>query len=141
VRADGNKQKRYEEVSEVSRTIKTLAREMNVAIVLLAQLNREVEKRDDKRPQLSDLRDSGEIEQDADTVLFVYRDQYYLERSEPDQSDKKRADWEISMDAARDRIELISAKVRKGRVGKRNCHFFATHQAVRGSAFFSDRAR
>ena len=141
VRADGNKQKRYEEVSEVSRTIKTLARELNVAIVLLAQLNREVERRDDKRPQLSDLRDSGEIEQDADTVLFVYRDQYYLERSEPDAGDKKRAEWEIAMEAARDRVELISAKVRKGRIGKRNMHFFASHQAVRDSSFFSDRVR
>ncbi|WP_334656748.1 DnaB-like helicase C-terminal domain-containing protein, partial [Sphingomonas panaciterrae] len=142
VRGDSSKQKRYEEVSEVSRTIKTLARELNVAIVLLAQLNREVEKREDKRPQLSDLRDSGEIEQDADTVLFVYREQYYLERSEPDQhDDRKRAAWETAMDACRDRVELISAKVRKGRIGRRNCYFFASHQAVRGSAFFSSGRR
>lgn len=136
VRADGNKQKRYEEVSEVSRTIKTLARELNVAIVLLAQLNREVERRDNKRPQLSDLRDSGEIEQDADTVLFVYREQYYLERNEPPEGDKKRAEWELAMQASRDRVEVISAKVRKGRIGRRNCYFFAAHQAVRGSDFF-----
>jgi replicative DNA helicase len=139
VRADGTKVKRYEEVSEVSRTIKQIARELDVAIVLLAQLNREVERREDKRPQLSDLRDSGEIEQDADVVLFVYREQYYLERSEPDPHDKKRADWETSMEAARDRVELIAAKVRNGRIGKRNCHFFASHQAVRGSDFFSGR--
>lgn len=140
VRPDGNKQKRYEEVSEVSRTIKTLARELNVAIVVLAQLNREVEKREDKRPQLHDLRDSGEIEQDADTILFVYREQYYLERSEPDPADvKKRPGWELAMDASRDRVELISAKVRKGRIGKRLCYFFASHQAVRGSDFFSGR--
>ncbi len=137
VRADGNKQKRYEEVSEVSRTIKTLARELNVAVVLLAQLNREVERREDKRPQLHDLRDSGEIEQDADTILFVYREQYYLERSEPDPGDKGRADWETALAAARDRVELISAKVRKGRIGRRNCHFIAAHQAVRGSDFFA----
>lgn len=137
VRADGNKQKRYEEVSEVSRTIKTLARQLNVAIVVLAQLNREVERREDKRPQLHDLRDSGEIEQDADTILFVYREQYYLERNEPQPGDKGRADWELSLAASRDRVELISAKVRKGRIGRRNCHFFASHQAVRGSEFFS----
>lgn len=137
VRADGNKQKRYEEISEVSRTIKTLARELDVAIVLLAQLNREVERREDKRPQLHDLRDSGEIEQDADTVLFAYREEYYLERSEPDRGDKKREAWETAMDAARDRVELISAKVRKGKIGRRNCYFFAAHQAVRGSRFFS----
>ena len=139
VRADGTKQKRYEEVSEVSRTIKQIARELDVAIVLLAQLNREVERREDKRPQLSDLRDSGEIEQDADVVLFVYREQYYLERSEPEPGDKGRADWELAMASARDRVELIAGKVRNGRVGKRICHFFAEHQAVRGSDFFSGR--
>lgn len=141
VRGDGAKQKRYEEVGEISRTLKTIARELNVAIVVLAQLNREVERRDDKRPQLSDLRDSGEIEQDADTVIFVYREQYYLERSEPEPSDKKRSDWELAMQAARDRVELISAKVRKGQISKRNCYFFASHQAVRGSNFMSGRER
>jgi replicative DNA helicase len=139
VKADGSKVKRYEEVSEVSRTIKQIARELDVAIVLLAQLNREVERREDKRPVLSDLRDSGEIEQDADVVLFVYREQYYLERAEPDIHDKKRADWEVNLAAARDRVELIAAKVRNGRVGKRNCYYFAEHQAVRGSNFFSSR--
>ena len=137
IRADGNKVKRYEEVSEVSRTIKQIARELDVAIVLLAQLNREVERREDKRPQLADLRDSGEIEQDADVVLFVYRESYYLERNEPDPDDKKRVDWEIAMGNARDRVELIAAKVRNGRIGKRNCYYFAEHQAVRGSDFFS----
>lgn len=137
VRADGNKQKRYEEVSEVSRTIKTLARELDVAIVVLAQLNREVERREDKRPQLHDLRDSGEIEQDADTILFVYREQYYLERNEPEPGHKDRSAWEMALAAARDRLELISAKVRKGRIGRRNCHFIASHQAVRGSDYFA----
>lgn len=141
VRADSKKISRVEEVSEVSRTLKQIARELDVAIVVLAQLNREVEKREDKRPVLSDLRDSGEIEQDADVVLFVYREQYYLERAEPDPHDKKRADWQVSMDAARDKVELISAKVRNGRIGKRVCHFFAAHQAVRGSDFFSSRGQ
>ena len=141
IRADGSKVKRYEEVSEVSRTVKQIARELDVVIILLAQLNREVERREDKRPMLSDLRDSGEIEQDADVVLFVYREQYYLERAEPEPHDKRRTDWETSMDAARDRVELIAAKVRNGRVGKRNCHFFASHQAVRGSDFFSSGSR
>jgi replicative DNA helicase len=141
VKTDATKAKRYEEVSEVSRTIKQIARELDVAIVLLAQLNREVERREDKRPVLSDLRDSGEIEQDADVVLFVYREQYYLERAEPDRHDKKRADWETNMEACRDRVELIAAKVRNGRVGKRVCHFFAEHQAVRGSNFFTSRGQ
>lgn len=138
LRGDTQKQSRHEEIGAISRTLKTIARELNVAIVVLAQLNREVERRDDKRPQLADLRDSGEIEQDADVVIFVYREQYYLERSEPEPGDKKRAEWELAMRAARDRVELMSAKVRNGRINKRNCYFFASHQAVRGSLFFQN---
>jgi replicative DNA helicase len=139
VKTDTKAHKRYEEVSEVSRTIKQIARELDVAIVLLAQLNRDVEKREDKRPQLSDLRDSGDIEQDADCVIFVYREQYYLERSEPREGDRKYVDWQVSLDACRDKVELIAAKVRNGRIGKRQCHFFGEHQAVRGSDYFSSR--
>lgn len=142
VKGDTRAAKRYEEVSEVSRAMKQLATELGIAIVLLAQLNREVEKREDKRPQLSDLRDSGEIEQDADVVMFVYREQYYLERAEPDRAnDKKYEAWDLAMRACRDRVELIVAKARNGRIGKRNCHFFAEHQAVRGSKFFEDIGR
>jgi hypothetical protein len=108
-------------------------------MVVLAQLNRECEKRDDKRPMLSDLRDAGDIEQDADHVMFVYRDEYYLERAEPEPHDKKRGEWEIAMGHARDRIELILAKSRNGKVGKRSCYFFGTHQAVRPSWYMSAR--
>lgn len=133
------KAKRFEEVGEISRTLKQIAKECDVALVVLAQLNRECEKREDKRPMLSDLRDAGDIEQDADHVMFVYRDEYYLERSEPDPSDKKRTDWEISMGHARDRIELILAKSRNGKVGKRICYFFGSHQAVRPSGYMSSR--
>lgn len=133
------KAKRFEEVGEISRTLKQIAKECDVALVVLAQLNRECERRDDKRPMLSDLRDAGDIEQDADHVMFVYRDEYYLERSEPEPNDKKRGDWEISMGHARDRIELILAKARNGRVGKRVCYFFGTHQAVRPSGYMSSR--
>lgn len=139
IQGDSRNPKRYEVVGEISRTIKTLARELNVAIVLLAQLNREVERREDKRPQLHDLRDSGEIEQDADTVLFVYREEYYLTRNEPEPGAKGRDEWELALQACRDRVELISAKVRKGKIGRRNCHFFAAHQAVRGSNFYHAR--
>ncbi len=129
--------KRFEEVGEISRTLKAVAKECDVALIVLAQLNRECERRDDKRPMLSDLRDAGDIEQDADQVMFVYRDEYYLERSEPDVGDKKRNEWEISMGYARDRMEIITAKVRNGRVGKRNLHFFAKHQAVRDSDYLA----
>jgi replicative DNA helicase len=131
------KAKRFEEVGEISRTLKQIAKECDVALVVLAQLNRECEKRDDKRPMLSDLRDAGDIEQDADHVMFVYRDEYYLERSEPELHDKKRGDWEISMGHARDRIELILAKSRNGKVGKRVCYFFGSHQAVREGGYMS----
>jgi replicative DNA helicase len=139
------KLKRYEEVGEISRTLKEIAKECDVAMVILAQLNRQPESREDKRPMLSDLRDAGDIEQDADHVMFVYRDEYYLERSEPDKHDDskagkaKREDWEIAMGHARDRLELILAKARNGRVGKRICYFFGTHQAVRPSDYMSSR--
>jgi replicative DNA helicase len=138
IKGSDRRNKRYEEVGEISRTLKEVAKDCDVAMVVLAQLNRECEKREDKRPMLSDLRDAGDIEQDADQVLFVYREEYYLERSEPDATDKKRAEWEISMGYARDRMEIIAAKVRNGRVGKRNLYFFAKHQAVRDSTFMRD---
>jgi replicative DNA helicase len=70
--------------------------------------------------------------------MFVYREQYYLERSEPDAHDKKRAQWEVAMGAAKDRLELIVAKARQGRVAKRLCFFFGAHQAVRGSYYMRD---
>jgi replicative DNA helicase len=133
------KLKRYEEVGEISRTLKQIAKECDVAMVVLAQLNRECERREDKRPMLSDLRDAGDIEQDADHVLFVFREEYYLERSEPDASDKRHIEWEQSMGFARDRMEIILAKSRNGKVSKRICHFFGKHQAVRASDYLASR--
>lgn len=135
IKGSDRRAKRYEEVGEISRTLKEVAKECDVGLIVLAQLNRECEKRDDKRPMLSDLRDAGDIEQDADMVMFVYREEYYLERAEPESHDKKRAEWEIAIGAARDRMEIITAKVRNGRVGKRNLYFFAKHQAVRDSTY------
>lgn len=139
IRGPDKRAKRYEEVGDISRALKQIAKECDVALVVLAQLNRECEKREDKRPMLSDLRDAGDIEQDADHVMFVFRDEYYLERSEPDVHDKKRADWDIAMGHARDRVELILAKARNGRVGKRTCYFFGKHQAVRPSDYMGSR--
>lgn len=132
----GREQNRTNEIGEICRIIKNVAKECGVAIVLLSQLNRQVESREDKRPQLSDLRDSGEIEAHADTVIFVYREQYYLERGEPDADDiRKRPQWEEQMGFARDRLELISAKRRRGRVGRIRSFFFGENQAVRDSDF------
>lgn len=139
LQSDNRKASRYEQVAEMSRSVKRIAKECGVHIVLLSQLSRAVEQREDKRPQLSDLRDAGDIEQDADNVVFVFREEYYLERAEPDPADiKKRDSWETSMAAARDRVDLTSAKRRNGRIGTRKCFFFGSHQAVRGSRFFQD---
>jgi replicative DNA helicase len=124
---------KYEDVSEVSMALKAMAMDHGVAIMALAQLSRLVEQRPDKRPQLSDLRDSGQIEQDADVVLFLLREEYYLRLTEPDESDPKRAGWEASMDTARNRIEFIVAKRRNGETGTAIGQFHGAFQAVRGS--------
>lgn len=129
---DDRSRSNYETVSEISRTLKAIAKDNDVAILALAQLSREVEKRQDKRPQLSDLRDSGQIEQDADAVLFLVRPEYYLRTDEPAKHDPKRAEWEQALAACENEIEFICAKRRNGRTGTAKGHFYARFQAVRG---------
>lgn len=121
----------YEAVSEVSRGLKALAKDLGVAVVALAQLSRAVEQREDKRPQLSDLRDSGQIEQDADAVVFLYREEYYLERAKPKRGQEE--DHTSSLDQARGWLTLICAKRRNGRTGSANCLYLSTYQAVRSA--------
>jgi replicative DNA helicase len=106
-------------LGEMTTKLKQLARKLNVAVVLLSQLSRAAETRDDKRPQLSDLRESGAIEQDADVVIGVFRESYYLERREPPASagDEKMREWQEQMDRARDQIELLTLKQRNGPCG------------------------
>ncbi len=120
-RGTGN---RVTDVTEITNGLKALAKDLNVPIIALSQLSRAVEQRADKRPQLSDLRDSGSIEQDADVVLFVFREDYYLERAKPDPSDPGAVmDWEDKMRRAKGQAEVIIAKQRHGSTGIVQMHF------------------
>jgi replicative DNA helicase len=113
-RSDG----RVNEVSEISAGLKAIAKRLDVPVLALSQLSRQVENRENKRPQLSDLRESGSIEQDADAVCFVYRESYYLERAEPDGSDAGEwAKWKSALERCKDDIEVITAKQRGGPTG------------------------
>lgn len=114
---------RVVELSEITRGLKALAKELNVPVLALSQLSRAVEQRDDKRPQLADLRESGSIEQDADVVMFIYREEYYLSRKKPTGSDDKVAEWERSMKAVEKIAEVIMAKQRHGPIGTVQLHF------------------
>ena len=106
----------------------------------VAQLSRDVEKRPDKRPMPSDLRDSGQIEQDADVILFVYREEEYLKRQEPDDPSHKDYDrWRTDMDVVRNKVEFLVPKRRSGPSGKAPGWFFGANSAVRGSDFYSGR--
>ncbi len=113
-----NSDNRVQEITKLTMGLKALAKELDVPIVALSQLSRKVEERADKRPQLADLRESGSIEQDADVVMFVYRDEYYIEREKPDDADAvKYADWLARMDRAHGKAEVLVAKQRHGAVG------------------------
>ena len=114
---------RVQEITEISMGLKALAKELNVPIIALSQLSRQVENRDDKRPQLADLRESGSIEQDADVVLFVYREEYYLKRGEPREGTPEHGEWISRCDEARGIAEVIIGKQRHGPIGKVELHF------------------
>jgi replicative DNA helicase len=105
------------EVTEITTGLKALAKELQVPIIALSQLSRAVESRDDKRPQLSDLRESGSIEQDADVVMFVYREEYYLAASEPRNDSPEYAEWQAKMEGIHGTAEAIIAKHRHGATG------------------------
>lgn len=123
----------YEKVSEISIALKAIAKTHGVTIVALAQLSREVEKRPDKMPQLADLRDSGQIEQDADGVVFLVRQAYYMKQDEPDKNDPAHSRWEAAYEAGKYQIEFIVAKRRNGETGKAEGKFFGAYQSVRGA--------
>jgi replicative DNA helicase len=116
---------RVQEISEITRGLKALAKELDVPVLALSQLSRAVEQREDKRPQLSDLRESGTIEQDSDVVMFIFREQYYLERAEPVQRADEALDkylerherWKQRGDEAYNKAEVMIAKQRHGPIG------------------------
>ena len=114
---------RVQEVSEITQGLKALAKELDLPVIALSQLSRAVEQREDKRPQLSDLRESGSIEQDSDVVMFVYRKQYYLARKQPEDGTAEHADWMERMERVHRLAEIIVAKQRHGPIGKIEMHF------------------
>ena len=114
---------RVQEVSEITTSMKALAKELNVPILALSQLSRAVENREDKRPQLADLRESGSIEQDADVVMFVFREEYYVERTKPSEGTSEFQDWMAKMQLVNGRAEVIIGKQRHGPVGTVHLQF------------------
>ena len=108
---------RVQEVSEITTGLKALAKELHVPILALSQLSRQVEQREDKRPQLADLRESGSIEQDADVVLFVFREEYYLERSQPRENTEEHKQWQTEMEMVTGKADVIIGKQRHGPTG------------------------
>jgi replicative DNA helicase len=117
---------RVQEITEITTSLKALAKELNVPVIALSQLSRQVESRDDKRPQLSDLRESGSIEQDADVVLFVYREEYYLGTKEPRPNTPEHQKWKDEMERAHGKAEVIIGKQRHGPTGTVELSFEAS---------------
>ena len=116
---------RVQEISEITKGLKALAKELSVPVLALSQLSRAVEHRDIKKPQLSDLRESGSIEQDADVVMFVYREAYYLEKLEPRPATVEHAEWQAKMNEVSNLAEIIIGKQRHGPTGNINVEFEA----------------
>ncbi len=118
VRPASAKDSRVNEVSEITQGLKAIAKELDIPVIALSQLSRQVESREDKRPQLSDLRESGSIEQDADVVMFVFREEYYKEREKPGDHDlEAMAKWQEEMERLHGRAEVIIGKQRHGPIG------------------------
>jgi replicative DNA helicase len=117
---------RVQEVTEITTSLKALAKELNVPVVALSQLSRQVESRDDKRPQLSDLRESGSIEQDADVVMFVFREEYYLANKEPRAGTPEYEKWQLDMSLVHGKAEVIIGKQRHGPTGTVDLQFDAS---------------
>ncbi len=123
VAGSGRAENRVQEITEISKSLKVLAKELDVPVIALSQLSRGVDARDDKRPVLSDLRESGSIEQDADVVMFVYREEYYLKSREPDPASSEHTKWIEKCERAHRRAEVLVEKHRHGATNKIDLHF------------------
>ena len=118
-----NKDGRVQEISQITQGLKAIAKELSLPVVALSQLSRQVEQRDDHKPQLSDLRESGSIEQDADVVMFVYREGYYLQRKEPREATVEHAEWQAKMNEVAHLAQIIIGKQRHGPIGNVTLEF------------------
>ena len=118
-----NKDGRVQEISQITQGLKAIAKELSVPVLALSQLSRQVEQRDDHKPQLSDLRESGSIEQDADVVMFVYREGYYLQRKEPREATVEHAEWQAKMNEVAHLAQIIIGKQRHGPIGNVTLEF------------------
>ncbi|SPR09568.1 replicative DNA helicase [Orientia tsutsugamushi] len=114
---------RVQEISEITQSLKALAKDLNIPVIALSQLSRAVEQRSDKKPLLSDLRESGSIEQDADIVMLIYREEYYLSRSEPHPYSMEYEEWFTKQNKCYNTAEIIVAKHRNGPVGTVKLHY------------------
>ena len=128
MKSSGRKEyNRVQEISEITQGLKALAKELDVPVLALSQLSRAVEHRDDKKPQLADLRESGSIEQDADVVMFVFREAYYIERKEPTLGSIEHAEWRQKMDEISNLAEIMISKQRHGPTGNVKVEFEAMY--------------
>ena len=118
-----NKDGRVQEISQITQGLKAIAKELGIPVLALSQLSRQVEQRDDHKPQLADLRESGSIEQDADVVMFVYREGYYLQRKEPREATVEHAEWQAKMNEVAHLAEIQIGKQRHGPIGKVTLEF------------------
>tara|TARA_B110000196_G_scaffold312076_1_gene316839 strand:+ start:775 stop:2199 length:1425 start_codon:yes stop_codon:yes gene_type:complete len=123
--SSNNRDGRVQEISQITQGLKAIAKELSLPVIALSQLSRAVEQRDDHKPQLSDLRESGSIEQDADVVMFVYREAYYLERKEPRAATVEHAEWQAKMNEISTLAQIIIAKQRHGPTGVVDLEFEA----------------
>jgi len=134
MRSSGHREyNRVQEISEITQGLKALAKELDVPVLALSQLSRAVEQRDNKKPQLADLRESGSIEQDADVVMFVFRESYYLENKEPTLGSIEHAEWQQKMNEISSLAEIMISKQRHGPTGNVKVEFEAMYTKFKDS--------